>query len=418
MTTRNASSAQPARSSFGLAPAWVMLLAGVVAALHVGKVAPAVPILQQALGLSLVEAGFLISLVQIASVFIGLAVGLAVSGWGYKRSVVAGLAILATSSIAGGWSQGAAALLTFRALEGLGFLLVVMPAPSLIRRLVTPKRMSTMLGFWSTYIPFGSAVALLVGPLVITTTGWQSWWWGLGLIAAAMCVWVMVAIPTDPRHVVAPASAGGHTTGHGTWQHRLALTLSAPGPWAVALSFAVYAGQWLAVVGFLPSIYAAAGVSGGLAGLLTALAAGINMVGCIGSGRLLTHGVAPHRLLYTGFTVMSTCVVVAFVSVGGVSAPPVVQYLAILLFSAVGGYIPGTLFTLAVKLAPNESTVSTTVGWMQQWSSSGQLLVPPLVGWVAGITGGWSWTWVICLACGLTGLALARFIATLVNTSR
>src|SRR5690606_38082408 len=133
------------------------------------------------------------------------------------------------------------------------------------------------------------------------------------------------------------------------------------------------------------------------------------------SGRLLSHGVAPHRLLYTGFLVMSACVVIAFASIGAYSAPPALQYVAILLFSAVGGYIPGTLFTLAVKLAPSESTVSTTVGWMQQWSSAGQLLVPPLVGWVAGATGGWAWTWVICLACGLTGLALARLIATLVR---
>ncbi|HBK00034.1 MAG TPA: MFS transporter, partial [Delftia acidovorans] len=55
----------------------------------------------------------------------------------------------------------------------------------------------------------------------------------------------------------------------------------------------------------------------------------------------------------------------------------------VVLFSAAGGLIPGTLFSMAVRLAPHESTVSTTVGFMQQWSSVGQFAGPPLVAAVA-----------------------------------
>ena len=40
-----------------------------------------------------------------------------------------------------------------------------------------------------------------------------------------------------------------------SWSARLVQTLSAPGPWLVALSFAAYSSQWLAVIGFLPAIY-------------------------------------------------------------------------------------------------------------------------------------------------------------------
>ena len=47
-------------------PALLVILAGVVAALHVGKLPPAIPVLQEALGLTLVQAGFLLSLVQLA----------------------------------------------------------------------------------------------------------------------------------------------------------------------------------------------------------------------------------------------------------------------------------------------------------------------------------------------------------------
>ncbi|MFN9944845.1 MAG: hypothetical protein ACK56I_35805, partial [bacterium] len=60
-----------ARSSAGLP-----LACGVVAALHVGKLPPAVPVLRDALGVTLVEAGFLLSAVQAAGMVLALALGL------------------------------------------------------------------------------------------------------------------------------------------------------------------------------------------------------------------------------------------------------------------------------------------------------------------------------------------------------
>ena len=65
------------------------------------------------------------------------------------------------------------------------------------------------------------------------------------------------------------------------WPTRLRHTLSSRGPWLIAASFAMYSSQWLAVIGFLPSIYTQAGVSGAATGVLTALAAAVNMVGNI-----------------------------------------------------------------------------------------------------------------------------------------
>ncbi|MBU3740624.1 MAG: MFS transporter, partial [Rhodoferax sp.] len=83
----------------------------------------------------------------------------------------------------------------------------------------------------------------------------------------------------------------------------------------------------------------------------------------------------------------------------------------LLMFSALGGLVPGTLFSLAVRLAPGEDTVATTVGWMQQWSALGQFLGPPLVGWLAALAGGWHWTWLATGSlCGL-GLWLAWAVA-------
>ncbi|MCJ0764992.1 CynX/NimT family MFS transporter [Variovorax terrae] len=394
-------------------PATIVILAGVSAALHVGKLPPALPVLREALGVTLVQAGFLLSLVQFGGMTLGLVVGLAADGLGLKRSMITGLLLLFVASALGGGAQDATSLLVLRGLEGFGFLLATMPAPSLIRQLVPPQRMSGALGWWGAYMPLGSATALLCGPLVIAAAGWPAWWWLLAVLSLLMALWLWRAVPSD-RRVPPPATVTMAAAGDG-WPVRLRQTLWAPGPWLVALSFAVYSGQWLAVIGFLPSIYAQAGVAGSLSGVLTALAALVNMGGNIASGRLLQRGVPPQALLYTGFAAMGLGALVAFASVDGHGAPAVLRYVAVLLFSMVGGMIPGTLFSLAVRLAPSERTVSTTVGWMQQWSSIGQFIGPPLVGWVASQVGDWHWTWLVTGACALIGIVLARQVGALLR---
>lgn len=79
-----------------LTPDLVVLAAGMVAAMHVGKLPPALPVLREALGLSLIQAGFLLSLVQLAGMSLGLLIGLAADNLGMRRSILCGLALLAS----------------------------------------------------------------------------------------------------------------------------------------------------------------------------------------------------------------------------------------------------------------------------------------------------------------------------------
>lgn len=380
----------------------LVIAAGVTAAIHVGKLPPALPALREALGVTLVQAGFLISMVQLAAMTLGLAVGLAADALGLRRVMVSGLALLTLASAAGGFVHDPLVLLALRALEGLGFLLAVTPAPSLVRRFVPPAQLAARLGLWGAYMPLGTALALLVGPVWIAAAGWPAWWWLAAALSGALGVALWRGLPPDP----APAAREP-----GAWKARLADTLRAPGPWLVSLAFAVYSLQWLAVIGFLPSIYAQAGLAPALAGVATAVVAASNMIGNIASGRLLQAGVPARRLLQVGYLAMGLGGVLLFAPVWpagwlSVAGP----YGAVLVFSATGGLVPGTLFSQAVKVAPGAGAVSTTVGWMQQWSSLGQFVGPPLVAWVASATGGWSFSWVVTGSCALAGLWLAARI--------
>lgn len=390
---------------FGIHPSWVIVWAGVCAALHVGKLPPALPVLQDALGISLVQAGFLLSAVQIASMTLGLAAGLSADTLGLRRSMLVGLAVLSGASVVGGFMAHAEGLLLLRALEGLGFLLVVMPAPALIRRSVDATQLSGRMGWWGTYMPTGSAMALLLGSWVIAGLSWSAWWWLLGAMAALAFVAVWWCVPDAS---VDASSQAQHPSQK--WPQRLALTLRSPGPWLVSLTFAVYSSQWLAVVGFLPTVYAQLGLSAGVAGALSACVALANVTGNIMSGRLLQRGWPAQRLLSIGFACMALGAVGAYAVWQGEGLSMPLRFVCVVMFSAVGGLIPGTLFSCALQLAPCEGTVSTTVGYMQQWSAFGQFAGPPLVAWVAACMGGWQWTWAVTVTLCALGAVLASRI--------
>ena len=393
----------------GIPPAFIVIIAGMVAALHIGKIPPAIPVLRDALGVSLVEAGFLLSMVQMAGMLGGVFIGLAADGFGLRRSMLLGQLVLASASLTGAWATQPVELLVLRALEGLGFLLVVLPVPSLIRQLVPPSRLALHLGLWGTYMATGTSLVLAGGPVLMAVVGWQGLWVTLAVVSLAVAGWLLRRVPSDAARraaaAAATASANAAAPARVQWSARLRDTLTSWGPWRVAITFSMYSSQWLAVIGFLPSIYAQAGLSGQVAGLLTAFACLVNVIGNVAAGRLLHRGVCARHLLYAGFVAMGLTAFVAFSPL--TAEAPVVRYLAVVIFFAVGGLIPATLFALAVHVAPNEHTVSTTVGWMQQCSSTGQFLGPPLVAWVAGAAGGWQWTWVITGVASVVGLVLA-----------
>lgn len=389
--------ATPPPESRPVRAAALVVAVGVICALHIGKLPVAIPALQAGLGVSLVQAGFLLSLVQLAGMALGLFVGLAADRIGPRRIMLVGLVALALGSAWGATAGSPADLLASRALEGLGFLLAVLPAPGLIRRHVAePRLLAKALGWWGAYMPLGTALALLFGAPVIEWLGWRAVWLGLSACSLLALVALWRGLPSD-------AALAGQGAPLGP---RLRRTLGAPGPWLVAVAFFLYSGQWLAVVGFLPTILAQAGVSGLLAGLLSAAAAAVNMGGNIGAGRWIARGGRPRFVMGFAYLAMGLGALLAF----GLKGAPVVQYLAVLAFSGLGGLIPGTLFGLAVRLAPGEDTISTTVGWMQQLSALGQFVGPPFVAWVATQVGGWQLTWVVTGVASLLGLWVAHRI--------
>jgi MFS family permease len=396
-----APSPEPGHSPDHARAALFLVLVGICAALHIWKLPPALPQLQADFHLGLVASGFLLSVVQMGGMLLGLPVGLLAERIGLRRCIILGLGILSIASATGAVFDSGLMVLLGRAVEGVGFLMVVMPIPALIRRLVRPQHLSRIMGLWGCYMPLGTVLILLAGSWILNFGHWQILWLLLAALTALCLALVVRLVPADritapPGHSISPTAFAS-------------TTLKSVNAWLVALTFGMYSGQWIAIIGFLPTIYAAQGISGTTAGLLTAIVAGSNAIGNLSAGRLLHRGVAAWQLLVLGLATMIVCAWGAF----GAGLPASGQFVAVLLFSLVGGLVPATLFVLALTLAPTPQTASATIGWMQQCSSLGQFAGPPLVAWVVHTAGNdWQWTWVATSTLSALGILLALAIRT------
>ena len=72
----------------------VVVTAGVVAAFHIGKLPPALPLIRDEFGLGLVAAGWLVALTQLAAAVLALIGGSIADLIGYRLTMLAGLGLL------------------------------------------------------------------------------------------------------------------------------------------------------------------------------------------------------------------------------------------------------------------------------------------------------------------------------------
>ena len=372
----------------------VMIASGVAAALHVGKVPPAIPELRDELGLGLVAAGWVASIFSLIGATLGIAGGLAADRLGARRVLAAGLVLLVAGSATGAAVDSGAALLATRVLSGLGLVTVAVAAPGIIVAVAPPRDHGLALGAWSIYMPAGMVIAMLSAPLVLPGFGWR----GLWLLHAGLTAVVLVVV------LVATRGISGRP---GTPRRISAEALRPPGPWLLAAAFGCYTIQFFAVATWMPTFLVEShGHSRETAALAGALVVAANIVGCVAGAWLLHREVARWKLLAVTYLVMAPCAAGAFSAV----LPPVLIVALAVIFSAVGGLLPAAILAGTAAHAPSRDHVATVNGFVVQGSHVGVLAGPPVFAMFVAAFGGWEQGWMLMAALGVAGLGVTAAI--------
>jgi len=378
-------------------------LGGVAVGMNVGKVPLALSTLRDELGLSLVQAGWVSSMLTTLAIVAALAFGLAAGRIGALRMVLGGLAISAVASAVGagvpsGAGPGFALLLATRFFEGAGFLAVSVAGPALISAATAPTDRRFALSVWAAYMPAGAGLAMALSPLLLPTLGWR----GLWAVTAAMLL-LAAALAWAQRRWYAPAGASTHAPASGKVAESALAILRQPLPWLLALAFGVWAIQHFALIVWLPTfLKEQRGLSAGWVAVLT----GVMLLACVPGnllgGVLLQRGVARGPMLAAAHTLTGLCGLGFFFD--GFSDG--LRYGLCVALSFIGGVIPAAVMSSSTVLARNPRQTSALQGLFMQGSQLGQGVGTPLIAAVVAASGSWaSARWVTAGAAAI-GIAL------------
>ena len=357
----------------------------------------ALPLLQRELELTLFASSWLVSMFNLIGLALAMTFGLAADRIGAYRLCLLGLAGLALGGLVGAAAGSSAALLASRVVEGAGFVAVAVSAPALIAAATTPGERGLALGIWSSYMPFGTSLALALSPFLLAHVGWRGEWTAIAILTVAGMLWV--ARRGRQYHGV----KGGARRSFAD----IRAALAQPVPWLLGVTFAAYTMQFYIVAVWLPTyLVTVRGVGLTESSLLTAIVVAANIIGNFYGGRLLHRHVPRGRMIIGGFLAIG-------IATAGIFAPFLAdggRLAATIAYSAVAGVIPAAVLSASVRYARSPAEAGTIQGLIVQISNFGTFLGPPLSAAVVTWTGRWESAFFVLAACTVVGLVLGAVI--------
>lgn len=353
----------------------VAVLGGVAAAMHIGKVPPAIPLLREEFALSLVQAGWVMGLASALGAVCGLLVGRLSDYLTHRRAMMLGLFLAVLGSMMGYGATTVPVLMTSRVLESFGIILAIVAGPALISFSAAPQDRQLALGIWGLWLPAGVAAMMLLSPVLLPLHGWRGNWLaaGFGSLVPLVALSLLRMPPAEREPARTPLLVG------------LRLTAARGTSWIIAGIFLTYSASFMAVFGFLPTLLIE-DMQVGLnqASVMTALAVSANALGNVLGGVLARLG-APRWTTIAGPCILLTLTSLAVFSP---ALPLVLRYGASILYAVSGGLLPATIMGALPVYAPRRDLVGTFSGFVMQGSNIGQCFGPMLL---ASIVARYGW---------------------------
>jgi cyanate permease len=261
---------------------------------------------------------------------------------------------------------------------------------------------------WSTNVPVGVALMIVVSPLLLESSGWRGLWQVTAFVTA---IWMVVLAAGTRRE----GSTGQRQAPDGALARNVRLTVSKFGTWLLALCFGLFTFQWLAVMVWLPTfLIEERGMGSAAAAVMTAVVVAVNVLGNLIAGWLL-HRRFPRWLLMAG-----SAAAMGFAAVG-IFDPDLsdgARYALCLAFSAVGGMPPTALRAAVPSFAPTPAQMGTTNGLLVQGLNLGNVAGPPALAAVVTVAGNWESAVELMIAAAVAMTILSLGIGAIEHRQR
>lgn len=384
---------------------YIVLAVGIIAASQIGKAPPSLPLIRAELKLSLLNAGWVLSAVTVPGAVIGILIGAFADLVGHRWVVILALSILALASLMGAQASTAETLLASRVCEGVGYACILVCGTPLIARVSSIKDRPIAIAIWSSSVPSGMTLMILISPIFLVFFSWRELWMA-NAFAGGVLLWIfyrLIRLPDQEKLAISRRDGPGLVS-------EIKHILKKPGPPILSLLFCLYSLQYMAIMGFLPILLIdKLIVSHAIAAILTALMVCLNIFGNLLGGRLLSIGLTRSTLILAANTFMVMTAVFIYADI----APPIFRYFSALSFSFISGLVPVSLIAGIDYHAPAPSLVGTTAGVVMQGGLIGSSIGPPALAYAVETAGGWQGALWVLMAAGITSFIAAGYLGYL-----
>jgi predicted MFS family arabinose efflux permease len=352
------------------------------------------PLIREALGLSVTQAGSFLSAYYTGAAIMSLPAGWLSDRSGVRVVMAAGQAVIAVGLLAAATAPGFGLVSAALVLAGAGYG-TLNPTTSKAVLLWFPRRQrATVLGLKQMGFPLGGALGAASMPAIALWLGWRA------AVATAALVVLGLGIATligyrDPDEAAESAPAAGPSA--------LSEVLASRDVWLVALATMVFAGVQTAFLGFLV-LYL-----GDVLGLPLTTAAGYlalaqmaGMAGRVGFGIVSDRLLGGRRLVVLAAAGLGSAVCSLGLAATGAGTPAWTITVLALFLGLFGVGWNGVQHSLLAELAGPRGA-GTAVGLGLAVSSVGVIVWPPLFGVAVQRLGGFKPAWI--------GMALSMVVA-------
>lgn len=207
---------------------------------------------------------------------------------GLKPMLMAGLALFAVASLLCGMATNLWLLIGGRVLQGIGAAFLMTLSMALMRQTASEARIGRAMGLLGTVSALGTALGPALGGLLIAVTGWRGIFWVQFPLAAVALILTFATLPDHPGKETAPSAGLWSVLNRSLAPNLLINVLVAAVMMATLVVGPFYLGLGLGLtetlVGFVMAI-------GPVVSIVSGVPSG-RLVDCLGSGRVLTLGLA------------------------------------------------------------------------------------------------------------------------------
>jgi EmrB/QacA subfamily drug resistance transporter len=173
--------------------------------------------------------------------------------FGRKGMLLAGLAVVGTASLAGGFTTSPAQLIATRSVMGLGAAMTFPATLSLISNIFTERReRARAIGLWGAIAGVAIAMGPIVGGWLLERFSWDSVFIAMAPVSAVAAIGVALAVPTSKDPDAAALDVPGLVLSSATMALLVFTLIEAPTyGWAAGRSVAGFVGSAVLLAAFI-----------------------------------------------------------------------------------------------------------------------------------------------------------------------